>query len=88
LTAAGLPSTCSATRARSCRTASEQYAASSRVDQADKKPGDLIFTYDSSGIYHVGLYAGDGLMWAATKSGDVVRKQAIWTSSYRVGRIT
>jgi cell wall-associated NlpC family hydrolase len=70
------------------RTASEQYAASSRVDQADKKPGDLIFTYDSSGIYHVGLYAGDGLMWAATKSGDVVRKQAIWTSSYRVGRIT
>ena len=70
------------------RTASDQYAASSKVDQGDERPGDLIFTYDGSGIYHVGLYAGDGVMWAATKSGDVVRKQAIWSSNYRVGRFS
>ncbi|MCW2606682.1 MAG: hydrolase, partial [Frankiales bacterium] len=68
------------------RVARDQYAASSKVDQDAKQPGDLIFTYDGDGIYHVGVFSGDGQMWAATKSGDVVRKQTIWTSSYYVGR--
>lgn len=67
---------------------SAQYSKIHKLAKGSEQPGDLIFTYDSSGIYHVGLYAGDGVMWAATKSGDVVRKQEIWTSSYKVGRVT
>ncbi|MCW2613069.1 MAG: hydrolase [Frankiales bacterium] len=70
------------------RTARDQYAASDKVDKGSKQPGDLIFTYGSDGIYHVGIYAGDGAMWAATKSGDVVRRQEIWTSQYYVGRVS
>ena len=68
---------------------SDQYAKISKIAKTSKQPGDLIFTYDSSGrIYHVGIYEGDGVMWAATKSGDTVRRQRIWTSSYKVGRVT
>jgi uncharacterized protein with LGFP repeats len=70
------------------RTASDQYAALPKVAQADKQPSDLVFTYDSSGtIYHVGIYAGNNQMWAAPKTGDYVRLQTIWTSSYKVARV-
>ena len=67
---------------------SAQYSKIAKVAKSAKQPGDLVFTYNSRGIYHVGIYAGNGQMWAATKSGDVVRKQKIWTSSYKVGRVT
>lgn len=68
------------------RTASDQYNAVAHVAQSQREPGDLIFTYDSGGIYHVGIYAGNDSVWAATHTGDVVRPQAMWTSSYYVGR--
>lgn len=70
------------------RVSRDQYAASTKVEQGAKQPGDLIFTYGSSGIYHVGIYAGGGAMWASTKTGDVVRRQAIWTTQYYVGRFS
>lgn len=66
-----------------------QYDQVHKVAKGDLSPGDLVFTYDGDGrIYHVGLYEGDGVMWAATKSGDVVRRQRIWTDRYVVGRVT
>ncbi|HVF21287.1 MAG TPA: NlpC/P60 family protein, partial [Mycobacteriales bacterium] len=42
------------------RTSRDQYAAApTKLPRGSERPGDLIFTYDSSGrIYHVGLYAG------------------------------
>lgn len=66
---------------------SAQYAMTKHVSQGAKRPGDLIFMHDSGGIYHVGIYAGGNTMWAATKTGDIVRKQTIWSSSYKVGRL-
>ena len=68
------------------RTSREQYAALPKVAQADKQKGDLVFTYDGGGIYHVGIYAGNNQMWAAPKAGDHVRLQTIWTSSHKVAR--
>jgi uncharacterized protein with LGFP repeats len=68
------------------RTSRDQYNAVQHVPQDQKQIGDLIFTYDRSGIYHVAIYAGGNMAWAATKTGDVVRPQALWTSSYYVGR--
>ncbi len=70
------------------RTSRDQYRASQKISKSNKRVGDLIFTYSGSGrIYHVGIYAGNGYMWASPKSGDVVRRQRIWTSKYVVGRV-
>lgn len=68
------------------RTSGEQYNAIPHVAQDQKQVGDLIFTYDSGGIYHVGIYAGNNQIYAATHTGDVVRPQTMWTSAYLVGR--
>ncbi|OHV46001.1 glycoside hydrolase [Parafrankia colletiae] len=69
------------------RTTDQQYAATTRISQYNKAPGDLIFFGSPGNIYHVGIYAGDGKMWVAPRSGDVVKLQTIYTTSYLVGRI-
>jgi cell wall-associated NlpC family hydrolase len=67
--------------------AASQYGQTHHVSSAAKRPGDLIFFTGSGGIYHVGIYAGGGQMWAATHSGDVVRYESIYQASYVVGRV-
>jgi cell wall-associated NlpC family hydrolase len=54
------------------------------ISQADARPGDLVFM-DNNG--HVGIYAGDGMMWDAPRSGKSVTLRRIYSSSYAVGRI-
>lgn len=67
---------------------SAQYGDVRHIAKSDKRVGDLVFFHDSSGgIYHVGLYAGSGRVLAATHTGDYVRLETIWTSSYYVGRL-
>lgn len=69
------------------RTSRDQYNATRHIAKADKRVGDLIFTYNSSGIYHVAIYAGNGYIWHSPRSGDVVKHSPIWSSSYYVGRV-
>ncbi|WP_131768853.1 C40 family peptidase [Candidatus Protofrankia californiensis] len=69
------------------RTAEAQYQATTRVSQFNKQVGDLIFYGSPGNIYHVGIYAGNGKMWVAPKSGDVVSLRVIHTTSYSVGRV-
>ena len=64
-----------------------QYNAVRKVAKSDKKVGDLIFTYNSSGIHHVSIYAGNGYIWHSPRSGDVVNKKKMWSTSYYVGRV-
>ncbi|MDH2424559.1 C40 family peptidase [Sphaerisporangium sp. TRM90804] len=54
------------------RTAASQYSwgASRRVPLSALQPGDLVFR---SGLGHVGMYAGDGKMVHAPRTGDVVK---------------
>ena len=66
--------------------AAAQYSEVHHVAKADRRPGDLIFTYGSGGIGHVAIYAGNNEMWAATHTGDIVRKEHLYTSNYYVGR--
>jgi cell wall-associated NlpC family hydrolase len=49
--------------------------------------GDLVFFHNSGGIYHVGIYAGNGYIWHAPYSGAHVRLEKIWTSSVYYGRV-
>lgn len=68
--------------------AAAQYNDTTHIPQSEMRPGDLLFFTDSSGIYHVGIYAGGGELWHAPHSGTVVQRNAIWTSSYLVGRLS
>lgn len=69
------------------RTAQGQYDVSTKVPQSGKQPGDLIFYGTPGNIYHVGIYAGNGYMWAAPQTGGVVSLRPIYSSTYKVGRI-
>jgi cell wall-associated NlpC family hydrolase len=67
------------------RTAQEQYNASTHKSQSAKEPGDLIFFSNSSGVYHVGIYEGNGNMISVSSSAGSVQRQQIWDSNYLVG---
>lgn len=54
------------------RTAHQQYRASIKISKRSARPGDLVF-YGGQRKYHVGIYAGNGRMWNAPRSGDVVK---------------
>ncbi|MEU6646385.1 C40 family peptidase [Saccharomonospora sp. NPDC046836] len=68
------------------RTSRAQRAALRHIAKKDMKPGDLVFFAQSGRVYHVGIFAGNNTMWASPQTGDVVRKQRIWTQSFTVGR--
>lgn len=56
------------------RTAAEQSELGKRVSLDKLKPGDLLFWGNGSGVYHVGIYAGDGeYIHASTGGGRVMR---------------
>ncbi len=50
--------------------------------------GDLVFFRNSTGsVYHVGLWAGNGYMWHAPRTGEVVKKSKIWSTNVFYGRV-
>jgi len=53
------------------RTTYTQINAGRRISRAELAPGDLVFFY--SGVSHVGLYIGNGLMIHAPRPGAPVR---------------
>ncbi|MFF7504175.1 NlpC/P60 family protein [Streptomyces lavendulae] len=63
------------------RVASDQYGATSHrpVSRSDLKPGDLLFwSHGGAGsIYHVAIYAGDGNVLQAPRTGRNVEVQAL-----------
>lgn len=69
------------------RTAAAQYNSTMHIGEGSRRVGDLVFFHTGSSVYHVGIYAGGGQMWAATHSGDVVRYESIYQASYVVGRV-
>jgi cell wall-associated NlpC family hydrolase len=68
------------------RTAQGQYRAARPVIRAAARPGDLVFWLHGRHAYHVGVYAGGGLVWHAPKQGDRVKLARIW-GSVHYGRI-
>ena len=69
------------------RTSRAQFAASTPVPKDQARPGDLVFFANSAGtIYHLGIYAGGGKMWAAPYTGESVRLQKVHGTSWSVGR--
>ena len=64
-----------------------QYRLSHKIAKSAIRPGDLVFFVSHGHVYHVGIYAGHGLIWHAPHSGDHVRLAAISTSSWVAGRV-
>ncbi|MEV4434982.1 C40 family peptidase [Streptomyces sp. NPDC049555] len=69
------------------RTAQEQFNRTRHIPAATRERGDLVFFHGRGGVYHVGIYAGDNLIWHAPKTGSVVRMERIWTRSVSYGRV-
>ena len=67
-----------------------QYNASGvhHVSRSQLAVGDLVFTIRNGRIGHVGIYAGSNQMWAATQTGDVVRKQSLSGRALVFGRVS
>ncbi|GAB7029434.1 C40 family peptidase [Streptomyces sp. NPDC021749] len=69
------------------RTAAQQYGHTRHIPASARKRGDLVFFRSGHGIYHVGIYAGQGRMWHAPKAGSVVRLEKIWSRAVSYGRV-
>ncbi|WP_058041470.1 C40 family peptidase [Streptomyces roseifaciens] len=69
------------------RTAAQQYNSTRHIPRSARERGDLVFFVSGRGIYHVGIYNGDGRIWHAPKTGAVVRLERIWTNSVLYGRV-
>ncbi|HQR78849.1 MAG TPA: peptidoglycan-binding protein, partial [Actinomycetota bacterium] len=58
-----------------------QYNKSRKISASEAKPGDLVFFYNYANnfIGHVGIYAGNGMMWHAPRTGRVVSLERVYT---------
>ena len=52
---------------------------------ADARPGDLLAFHEP--VDHIGIYAGNGLMVVAPKTGDVVKVQAVYDEPTAIRRV-
>lgn len=66
-----------------------QYDKSRKISAAEAKPGDLVFfyNYQDNFIGHVGIYAGNGMMWHAPRTGRVVSLERVYTDKVYYGRV-
>jgi cell wall-associated NlpC family hydrolase len=72
------------------RTAAAQYGSTRHVAASARRVGDLVFFHSgssASSVYHVGIYAGDGEIWHAPKTGARVRLERIWARGVWYGRV-
>ena len=64
------------------RTSSAQRAATVRISRSEAVPGDLVFFPG-----HVGIYAGNGMMWDSPRTGESISMRAVYSSSATYGRV-
>ncbi len=69
------------------RTSAQQAAAGIAVPRGSEQLGDLIIFRTGGVVTHLGIYAGEGTMWVARRTGTTISRQKIYTSSYSVRRV-
>ena len=67
------------------RVAEAQRQATARVSRANARPGDLVFF--GVPATHMGIYAGNNMMWDSPHTGRVISKRAIYSASVTFGRV-
>jgi peptidoglycan DL-endopeptidase CwlO len=69
------------------RTSAQQAAAARSVPRGSEQLGDLIIFRSGGTVTHIGIYAGEGTMWVARRTGTTITRQKIYSSTYSVGRV-
>lgn len=70
------------------RTSREQYNVSKRIARNVVQKGELVFTHTRGGtVYHVGIYAGDGLFWHAPNPNKRIRLDKLEGRRWSAGRL-
>jgi cell wall-associated NlpC family hydrolase len=69
------------------RTADQQMRATQRISRSQARPGDLVSFVRGGRAYHIGIYAGDGMMYDSPRSGKRISRRAIWTSAVVFSRV-
>lgn len=66
-----------------------QYDQATHISADQAKPGDLVFFYNYANnfIGHVGIYAGNGMMWHAPRTGRVVSLEKVYTDKVYYARV-
>lgn len=69
------------------RTADAQMRATRHVSAAEAAPGDLVFFTSGGRAYHTAIYAGDGRIYDASRSGGSVSHRSLWTTGVVYARV-
>jgi cell wall-associated NlpC family hydrolase len=69
------------------RSAAQQYQATRHIPRSQAQRGDLVFFFTAGAVTHVGIYLGGNMMIAAPHTGDVVKRQAIYSANVAFGRV-
>jgi cell wall-associated NlpC family hydrolase len=64
------------------RTSSAQGSAGTRVSRSEAQPGDLVYKPG-----HIGIYAGDNMMYDSPHTGEVVQLREIYSSEFVFVRV-
>ncbi len=69
------------------RVAQAQWNASIHLRPHTQRAGDLVFFFSGGRVSHMGIYAGNGWMIVAPRTGARVRKQRVYRAIVRYGRV-
>ena len=69
------------------RTASSQATAGTRVSASEAKAGDIISFTGKGGVYHNGIYLGNGKMIDSPRTGKSIDVRDVWSSSVVFTRV-
>ena len=69
------------------RTADQQMRATHRISRSQARPGDLVAFVRGGRAYHIGIYAGNNMMYDSPRSGKRISRRAIWTSAVVFSRV-
>ncbi len=66
-----------------------QYARAQKITKEQAKPGDLVFFYNYPNDFlgHMGIYAGNGKMWHAPRTGRVVSLDDVYSEKVLYARV-
>jgi cell wall-associated NlpC family hydrolase len=69
------------------RTADSMMDSTRRISRSEAQAGDLVFFINGGRATHVGIYAGDGMMYDSPRTGKRISRRSIYSSRVVFGRV-